>query len=102
MRLRRAGPAQSRQGISDPASLRRTGSRTRPWRQARFPRTSAVLRMTSAHFPVVIARAGGVSITPRRRTLSAAPAITGSSAGACHLAALRADPLADDDYELQK
>ena len=34
MRLRRAGPAQSRQGVSDAAPLRRTRPRACAWRQA--------------------------------------------------------------------
>ena len=41
MRVRRAGPAQSRQGVSDPAPLRRARPRACPWRQAgvsRIPR----------------------------------------------------------------
>ncbi len=37
MRLRRAGAAQSRQGVSDPAPLRRAWPRARARRQARFP-----------------------------------------------------------------
>ncbi len=44
MRVRRARAAQSRQGFSDPASLRRTRPRPRPWRQAGVPRPAAVLR----------------------------------------------------------
>ncbi len=43
MRVRCARLAQSRQGVSDPASLRRAWPRACPWRQARFSRTSAVL-----------------------------------------------------------
>ena len=43
MRVRRGGAAQSRQGVSDPASLRRTRPRACAWRQARIPRHSAVL-----------------------------------------------------------
>ena len=42
----RAGPAQSRQGVSDPASLRRTWPHARAWRQARFPRPSAILSVS--------------------------------------------------------
>ena len=44
MRVRRPGPAQSRQGISDPASLRRARPRPCPWRQARLPGPAAVLK----------------------------------------------------------
>ena len=40
MRIRRAGPAQSRQGVSDPASLRRTGPHARPRRQAALSQNS--------------------------------------------------------------
>ena len=46
MRLRRAGPAQSRQGVSDPASLRRTRPHACAWRQARFPRPSTILSVS--------------------------------------------------------
>src|ERR1700759_2521358 len=43
MRLRCAGAPESGQGVSDPASLRRTRPRACAWRQARFPRPSAIL-----------------------------------------------------------
>src|ERR1700722_4939117 len=43
MRLRRAGPAQSEKSVSDPASLRRTRSHARPWRQAGVSRSAAIL-----------------------------------------------------------
>ena len=43
MRVRRAGPAQSRQGISDPAPLRRARPHACPWRQAGIPGYSTVL-----------------------------------------------------------
>ncbi len=43
MRVRRAGPAQSRQGVSDPAPLRRTWPRACAWRQAGISGIAAVL-----------------------------------------------------------
>src|SRR5258708_21180935 len=45
----------------------------------------------------VMPREGGASSTPWHSWQSKGQAFTGSSAGACHRAALRADPLADDD-----
>ena len=96
MRVRRAGAAQSRQGVSDAAPLRRTRPHACARRQAGVSRFAAVLMMSFSQFPVVIPRAGGVSSTPRRRCLTSALAITGSSAGACRRAALCADPVADD------
>ena len=56
MRVRRAGPAQSRKGVSDPAPLRRTRPRACAWRQAGVSRPSAVLRdelrlFSSRHTP---------------------------------------------------
>jgi hypothetical protein len=53
--------------------------------------------MGAVHFPIVIPREGGVSSIPRRQRMAVALVITGLSVGACHRAALRADPLADDD-----
>src|SRR5690606_37458721 len=43
MRLRRQGPAQSRQGVPDAASLRRAWPHARAWRQRSVPRNPAVL-----------------------------------------------------------
>jgi glycolate oxidase len=60
MRLRRAGPAQPRQGVSDPAPLRRTRPRPRPRRQAGVSGYPAVLgRVRLAFYP----RASGCNQT---------------------------------------
>jgi hypothetical protein len=63
----------------------------------RFPICPGFEMMALAPISIVIPRESGVSSIPRRRSSSPASAITGSSDGACHRAALCADPVADDD-----
>src|SRR3954453_18977863 len=48
MRFRPPGPAQSRQGLSDPAPLRRTRTRTCAWRQIGIPRYSQILAQAAS------------------------------------------------------
>src|SRR6266851_5711654 len=62
MRVRRARIAQSRQGVSNPASLRRTRPRARPRRQARLSGAATVLSSGAGLYDHSVTRPG----TPRR------------------------------------
>ena len=74
MRLRRAGPAQSRQGVSDAAPLRRTRPRACAWRQAGVSGYSEILMMSFSQF---FSRH-----TPRRRGIQYA-VLSDLDLGAC-------------------